>query len=201
MTPLSAWAARVAETIFPLSREQHDFKKALQEWKFTGNVVSFDQNDDDRTLTYEDYPPCEICDYPHIKTGYVIKNVLTEHELTIGCECIKRFQPGSDEAGFKRDHVLRCLGRLRWNRCRVNISSLEDYYLNEGAFTPKQLVLVFTLLERYQVKYNPICFKVKLRRDREKAQLEVISDRDLELIRPALSPVQAKRLLEDGILY
>jgi hypothetical protein len=196
----SVWAKRVADTIFPLSHEQHDFKKALQEWKFTGAVVRFDQNDDDEPLTYEDYPPCDLCDYPHIKTGYVIRNILTGEELTIGCECIKRFQPDTDEAEINKIHVLKCLDRLRWNRCRVNISSLEDYYLNEGAFTPKQLVLVFTLLERYKEKYNPICFKVKLRRDREKAQLEVISDRDLELIRPALSSVQVKKLMEDGIL-
>ncbi len=196
----TVWAKRVADTIFPLSQEQHDFKKALQEWKFTGEVVRFDQNDDDEPTTYEEYPPCDLCDYPHIKTGYVIKNILTGEELTIGCECIKRFQPDTDEADINKIHVLKCLGRLRWSRCRVNISSLEDYYQNEGAFTPKQLVLVFKLMDRHKVKHNPICFKVKLRRDREKAQLDEISYRDLELIRPALSSVQVKRLKEEGLL-
>ena len=44
----------------------------------------------------------------------------------------------------------------------------EDYYQNEGAFTPKQLVLVFKLMDRHKVKHNPIRFKVKLRRDRER---------------------------------
>ncbi|WP_214084171.1 hypothetical protein [Methanoculleus sp.] len=189
----SDWMSKVAETLLPLSQEQQNIVKALREWKFTGDVIDFSSNDDDKEVNYEEYPPCELCGYPHIKTGYMIKNVFTGEELTIGCECIKKFSP---EKEVDESHVLKCLNKLRWKRCKVNISSLEEYYQEEGAFTPKQLILVLNLFKKYNILYTPSCFKMKMRRDHEKSQLESLSDKEWDLIFPCLSPAQRRRRAE-----
>ena len=185
----SVWLSRVAEVVLPLSQEQQDIVKALREWKFTGDVVDFSENDDDREASYEDYPLCELCGYPHIKTGYVIKNTHTGEELTIGCECIKRFSP---EKEVNESHVVKCLNKLRWKRCGVNTSSFCDYYQEHGAFTPKQLVLVLRLLNKNNIPHTPACFKLKIRRDREREQFESLSDSEWDLIYPCLSASQRK---------
>lgn len=191
-----SWASRVAKNIFPLSVEQEDLRKALKEWKTTAeSPVDFSQNDDDDDVDVENYPPCQLCDHPHIKTGYVIVNIHTGQTLTIGSECIKKFQPEFEVKKVNYDHVIDCLNKLRLKIGDEMGASFIRYYNEKEAFTPKQLVLVLTLLNRYKIPYTAACFKLKIRRRFEQQQLkEIIDSSSVSLISKCLSPSQKRKL-------
>jgi hypothetical protein len=187
-----SWASKVAKNVFPRSVEQENLSKALKEWRDTAGVVDFSENDDDEEV--ENYPPCDLCDHPQIKTGYVIENVYTGHTLTIGSECIKKFQPEFEVKKANYNHVLDCLNKLTLKIGDEKGASFIRYYNENEAFTPKQLVLVLTLLNRYNIPYTAACFKLKIRRRREQQQLKELTDSDVSLISKCLSPSQKRKL-------
>ena len=186
------WVSRVAQNVFSRSVEQKSLRKALKEWKDTAEIIDFSENDDNEKV--EEYPNCELCNHPHIRTGYVIRNIYTGHTLTIGCECIKKFQPEFDESTAHQKHVIYCLEQLMAKQSRVNVLGLINYYNEEKAFTPNQLVMVIKLLKQYGIPYTASCFKMKIRRDREKIQFKNLTDSKIILIKNCLSPLQRKKL-------
>ena len=187
-----SWASRVADNVFPLSIEQNNLRKALKEWKDTAGVIDFSENDDDEKV--EEYPSCELCGHPHIKTGYIIENTLTGHTLVVGCECIKKFQPEFEIKKVNYNHVIDCLNTLKPKIGNEKGMSLIKYYAENKAFTPKQLVWVLKMLKRNNVPYTAACFKMKIRRDREKLQLKRLTDDEIALVSKCLTPSQEKNL-------
>ena len=178
------WIDRVQKNVFPLSEEQDDIKKALSEWKYSGDMYDLEYAEED----------CELCDHPGIRYQFEIVNTLNGNSLLIGSECINRFNIGViDEHGnilmgeaakkkVSRDRsrlindakfksVINTLVTLKLKEQNFDIDSFIDYYKDRKAFTPKQLFLIIWRLDKYKIPYNKNYFKLTIRRNREKEQL------------------------------
>jgi hypothetical protein len=197
------WASRVAKNLLPLSRKGADLAVALKEWRYTGNFYDLEEPSED----------CELCDHPDIRYQFEIANIHTSHALLVGSECINRFDiTALDEEGRELD-VEASKRRLGRDRARLvdnarkrriaaalvalggkdsdfKIESFIDYLQSRGAFTPKQLALVFWRLDHHQIPYRANDYKLTIRRNREKAQLIELPDWQLQRLWPALTPSQ-----------
>ncbi|RXE56413.1 hypothetical protein ABH15_10030 [Methanoculleus taiwanensis] len=92
------------------------------------------------------------------------------------------------------EHVIDCLNKLKTKIGDEEGASFINYYVKNEAFTPKQLILVLRMLKRYNIPYTAFCFKLKIRRNREKLQFERLTDDEISLISKCLSPSQKKKL-------
>ncbi len=197
------WAGRAAANLLPLSEEGSDLANALREWRYTGNFHDLE----------EPVETCQLCDHPDIRYQFEIRNLKTGHELLIGSECINRFGIAAtdeegralDAAGTRRKverdrrkliedarsrRVITALVALAHAETDFDIQSFIVYLRTRGAFTPSQLVLVLWRLRTRGIVHRPGDFKLTVKRNREKAQLQNLKDWQRELISPALTPAQ-----------
>lgn len=198
------WTTNVKDNILPLSIESNDMPKALKEWEYRGN-------------TYDLEAPiehCELCDHPDIRFQFEIINIHNNNCLLVGSECIKKFSGISvldtegkalptEEAKQKVDRdrrklvtdaqvksMLNSLVELSQKDDDFNIESFINDYQMRGAFTPKQLSTLFWRLKKYEVTHNKSCFKIYIRRQKDKDSLMSLKDFQLRSIWPALSSSQ-----------
>ncbi|HEY0148668.1 MAG TPA: hypothetical protein VGB70_06650 [Allosphingosinicella sp.] len=138
---------------------------------------------------------------------------MTKHALLIGSECIKRFEiSGIDDEGRSlsaedtarlvdrhRRHlvedartrrVMTSLLKLSSKASDFDALSFISYVDDRGAFTPKQLALIFWQMGRHGITYRPRDYKLTIRRNREKAQLRELSGPAFQRVLPAMTPSQ-----------
>jgi len=201
------WLERVKKSVFPLSVEKGDIRKALHEWFYTGDCYDLEFGRDD----------CELCGHPDIRYQFQIKNRHTQNGLLIGSECITRFDiPAVDERGSnlssgqtaqivakdrrklingaKERRMMLALIELKKRETDFDIEDFINYYAERGAFTPKQISTLFWRLEKNGIAYLASDFKLTIRRDREKNQLLALKDFQQAKILPCLSASQRKFL-------
>jgi len=197
------WAARCAETIFPLSLEKTSLANALREWLYVGNM--FDYGDIIET--------CKLCGHPNLRYHFEIVNSQNGNDLLVGSECINRFGiAATDEDGNILDAAT---SRKRVNRDKrtlvteaskrrqiaslvqlaavekdFDIQSFITYLQDRGAFTPIQLFTLSWKFKQHTVAYVPGDFKMIMNRDREKAQLKSMPDWKIRRLWPGLSFAQ-----------
>jgi hypothetical protein len=205
------WLNRVKNSIFPFSIEKEDVQKALVEWHYTGDTFDLEASVED----------CELCGHKEIRYQFTIRNQYTDSELLIGSECITRFDiPAISEGGAslsaqetkklvsrdrrklitdaKKRRLIKTLVELKKSEESFNIDSFINYYGERGAFTPKQLAMLFWRLSKYQIPRHPADFKLTIRRDREKEQLLDLQDFQLAAISECLSGTQMEFLRQHG---
>lgn len=205
------WLERVKKNIFPLSLEQTNIRKAIDEWIYEGNMLDLEIAEES----------CEICDQPNIRYQFEIINKNNDNTLLVGSECITKFEiPVLDSSGVKlssndakkkvnRDrnklvteakekHVINSLIKLKAIDETFNIDSLLEYYKERKAFTTKQLSMLIWRLDDAKIDYNKANFKVTIKRGREKDQLMNLEDWRLRKLWQCLSSSQ-KKLVEDKI--
>ncbi|PAD74814.1 hypothetical protein, partial [Paenibacillus campinasensis] len=169
------WLERVQVNIFPVSEEQCDIRKALNEWVYQGDMYDVEIAEE----------TCELCDQPHIRYQFEIVNLLNKNTLQIGSECIKRFDIGvvdskgtlltSEEAKKKvnkdknkliTDGKVKSVMNSLINLARLDeefeIESFIKYFKENNAFTPKQLSTLIWRLEKYKVEHNKSHFKLTI---------------------------------------
>lgn len=201
------WLDRVKKSVFPLSVEKQDIRKALQEWFYTGDCYDLEFGRDD----------CELCGHLEIRYQFQIKNRHTQNGLLIGSECITRFDiPAMDAngatlsskqtaqivakdrrkliSGAKERRMMLTLIELKKRERDFDIEDFISYYQERGAFTPKQVSTLFWRLDKNGIQYNASDFKLTIRRDREKNQLLMLKDFQRHKILPCLSASQRKFL-------
>ena len=197
------WAARCAETLFPLSVERTNLSIALREWLYVGNM--FDHGQPIET--------CKLCGHTNIRYHFEIVNAHNDNDLLVGSECINRFGiAATDDAGNVLDATT---SRRRVNRDKrylvteaskrrqiaslIQLASVEkefdilsfiDYLQDRGAFTPSQLFTLFWKLKSHNVTYIPGDFKLTIMRNREKAQLKSMPNWQIQQLWPSLSSTQ-----------
>jgi hypothetical protein len=199
---MSGWEERAAASLLPLSRSS-TFWVALREWRYTGWF--FDVESTDGT--------CELCGQQDLRYHFEIANRDTGARLLVGSECIKRFDlTGLDEEGreigaadtarlvdrhrrglvedARRRRVMTALLRLGRAAPDFDADSFLDYVDDRGAFTPKQLAMIFWRLQSSAIPYRPADFRLTIRRDREKAQLRRMSEAAYRRIQPAMTKAQ-----------
>jgi hypothetical protein len=201
----NGYLPRIKRTLFPLSHERNDFRKAISEWDYTGKYRS---NDDCCA-------GCGLCGHPGLRYEFEIRNRCTGATLFVGSECIKKFQIRATDyerrklSAIETQHKVaddrRQLQKVARDRYVVsklleatkadNEFDLEDfltYWTEHGAFTPNQLSFLFWRLGESAIPYECASFKVKIRRSRERDQLSSMPGWKLEKIWPALSPSQRR---------
>ncbi|HEX8443506.1 MAG TPA: hypothetical protein VF631_07650 [Allosphingosinicella sp.] len=199
---MSGWEERAAASLLPLSRSP-TFWVALREWRYTGRF--FDLENTDGT--------CELCSQRDLRYHFEIADRGTRGELLVGSECIKRFDlSGLDEEGreidaadtarlvdrhrrglvedARRQRVMTALLKLGQATPDFDAGSFLGYVDDRGAFTPKQLAMIFWRLQGSAVPYRPSDFRLTIRRDREKAQLRSMPEAAYRRVEPAMTKAQ-----------
>lgn len=208
---MESWLERVKKSTFPLSIEKDDIRKALAEWFYTNETYDLEFPSED----------CQLCGHPNIRYQFTIRNRFTKKELLIGSECITRFDiPAVDESGTalssketkkvvsqdrrklitdaKERRMIQTLVELKKKEEDFDVDSFITYFKERGAFTPKQLALLFWKLDVNDIPRHVIDFKLTIKRKREKEQLLGLKDFQIKTILPCLSPSQKKFLSENG---
>jgi hypothetical protein len=199
---MSGWEERAAESLLALSTSS-TFWVALREWRYTGRF--FDLESTDGT--------CELCSQQDLRYHFEIANRGTGGQLLVGSECIKRFDlSGLDEEGreigaadtarlvdrhrrglvedARRRRMMTALLKLGQAAPDFNADSFLVYAEDRGAFTPKQLAMIFWRLQSSAIPYRPSDFRLAIRRDREKEQLRSMSAAAFQRIQPAMTKAQ-----------
>jgi hypothetical protein len=205
---MSNWAERAAAAIIPLSRASV-LAAALKEWAYTGRFFDLEATDG----------TCELCGQEDLRYHFEIENEVTSSSLLVGSECIKRFDIGGiDERGQRIDaadtgklvdrhrrglvedarkrRVMTALLRLEQKAHDFEAQSFLAFVDDKGAFTPKQVAMLFWRLGSAGVEYRPMDWKVRLRRDSDYGQLRHMKTAALNRVLPALTTVQRKRVAE-----
>lgn len=198
-----SWIDNSVKNLLPLSNERVDFAAALHEWLYGGDMYDLE----------EPIETCELCEHPEIRYQFKIVNRHNGNELLVGSECINKFGiAATDDVGNilgrddsrrrvnkDRRHLvtearnkrqINSLVRLSGVEDNFNINSFISYVQDRGAFTPDQLSLLFWRFKNKNITYNPLDFKLTIRRNREKEQLKKMLEWKLCQLWPALSASQ-----------
>ena len=118
--------------------------------------------------------------------------------MLVGSECIKRFEIGGlDERGqrigaeatgklvdkhrrglvedARKQRVMTALLKLGQKDPAFEAQNFIEFVDDKGAFTPKQVAMIFWRLSSNGVEYRPTDWKVRLRRDSDIAQLRTMT--------------------------
>ncbi len=205
---MTTWAERAAAAILPHSQAL-SLAAALKEWAYTGRFFDLEATDG----------TCELCGQQELRYHFEIENRLTGATLLVGSECIKRFDiTGVDDQGrrltadetgklvdrhrrglvedARKRRVMTALLRLEQKVLDFEAKSFLDFVDDKGAFTPKQVAMLFWRLGSAGVEYRPTDWKVRLRRDSDYGQLRTMKIAALNRVLPALTPPQRKRVAE-----
>lgn len=217
------WVKRVAENLLPLSEEKEHLIKAMREWIYEGVMKDAKGNEEDGGFSddSENMPDCELCDHPEIRYQFQIINQFNQNELWVGSSCITKF---SDEIGIidengdiktgdevkkkvdhdrnemikeaKRKNVIFTLNLMRPYAQNDFIDGLISHFEQKGNFTPKQLLTILLIIRGHDIKFKPHNFKMGMRRNREKEQLEEMTDDELRHLWRSLSANQKKWVIK-----
>lgn len=91
-------------------------------------------------------------------------------------------------AEFER--ALSCIARLSNKEGVSNSDSFASYLRSRGAFTPRQMVMLFGLFRRHKIYYQAADFKIIIKKHREQEQLKFMSDTEIKIIWGVLSKDQ-----------
>ncbi|MDP2714439.1 hypothetical protein [Rheinheimera sp.] len=199
------WMENSIKNLIPLSAA-NDFKEALKEWEFTGEVIDHQIADE----------TCELCEHEELRYHFEIINYLKLNHLWVGSSCILRFQEivVYDESGMqltdartrKReldralkdkqvDIALQPL-RILWKidrEYRKYIEMSVSHFKSKGAFTPQNLVVLCEKMHKNDIKYQPSMFPVYLRTRECKAYLRTLKDDQLNYVLQCMSSQQRER--------
>lgn len=191
----------IRETLFSVSMEQKKFRRALKEWRFTGQV---DENE-------ECGEKCELCGHEEIRWSFWIQNIHNSNRLTTGSKCIKLFSQiqvldanGEPMEGAERNRAINKAlkdaieARRKEAACRPIMHLMEvekspmlndvflSVYKNKG-LTPKQASILFWRLKENGISFEPENYKLRLRSERDKMNLLKMPDWQVERIKPCMS--------------
>lgn len=190
---------RVRENILPLS-VSGTLPEAFKEWYFTDHTI-------DHEAPIED---CQLCNQEQLRYHFEIKNLHTNHTLMVGSQCILKFQLQVfengrvlDEVGTKKkldslmkqmriESCIKALDRLAEAENNDILSNALTYYKKNKYLTPKQAFVVLWRLRKHKIDHSPSFFKVSLKRDKYKRDLQLMEESRVHVIWPALTSSQRK---------
>ena len=201
------WIGRSKETLTQYSVNKKNFREMLNEWFYNGESYDLE----------EPCEACELCGYREIRYQFTIQNRINHNELLVGSECITRFDlsgigengeyiaPQQTQKKVQRDRqrlikearlkrVLNCLIQLSYKAPELEMEKTIEKFQDRGVFSPKHVLFIFWKLDGAKITYDPRDFKVSLRRNREKDQIEEFKDWQLHKLRLCLTSAQ-KRLI------
>lgn len=200
------WGERAAVNLIPLSFA-NSIGPAIAEWFYTGNFLDLEATDG----------VCELCNQLDLRYHFEIRNHLTHSKILVGSECIKRFDlTGVDDNGnwidatetgrlvdrhrrglvedARKRRVMAALLKLAQFAPEFDAMSFIEFVDDKGAFTPKQVSMVFWKLNTFAINYQPRDWRVRLRRNSDLGQLRNLNPAAFERVWAALSPDQRHRI-------
>ncbi len=198
------WLKAAQVNLLPLSREQADLERALEEWEHTGKII-------DHGAAVE---VCQLCDRQQLRYHFEISNRHTSKTIMVGSSCIKKFDiTVFDDHGHKLEGEVRekwlkkaiaerqkemMLEPLRelWSvaeEYRDIIERCVDGFESLNGCTPARLCFLFQQMRECGIKFNPQLYKVVLRSYADKMELVQLTSEEFALIWPSLSPQQKRR--------
>ena len=194
---LTPWASRALELLRPLSMNPSGtFRETVNEWAVWDMV--------DNGPNPSRWGSCTICHNDGIRYSYSIKNRYTEHRVeAIGSVCIQCFMENADIGIKTAQKKMQAKTRLNWleeigARSHADgkfVKSVDDFSKENSGLTPKQLIALIRIGERYDIPLPIGIYQVKLRRNKDKSQFKGLSQDDIKRIIPFISPAQRSRYL------
>jgi len=205
---INPWLKKSKQNLIPLSIS-NNFSDALKEWFFTGDV------EDHLGQLVE----CEMCEHPELRYHFEIKNRLKENTLWVGSSCIERFEEIEvfDENGVRliteesrkkelkrqlkkrlEELMLQPLRDLwktypKGSEQRDQILKAVQHYKKQSGFTPRDLLLLFSRLEKKNIAYESKRYKLSLRSEYNKSFVSVLTKKELNKLHPCFSREQLKK--------
>ena len=194
-----SYPLRVRENILPLSLA-NNLPEAFGEWFFTERIHDHETPDAD----------CELCNQEELRYHFQIKNEYTEKELWVGSSCILKFGLSVFDEGKLLDKkntkkkLAALTKKMQLESCIKALETLADkegggilqgaldYYKREKRLTPKQAFVVFWRMQERGIDHCPSFFKIALRRDQHKYDLQKMSTYKVHKFWKALTPSQRK---------
>lgn len=202
---MTIYPKRVADNILPLSIAG-TLPEAFKEWYFTESIQDHEQSEE----------ICQLCDQEELRYHFEIRNRLTHKNMWVGSSCILKFQLQVFENGrllddtSSRNKLNRLKQKMRLESCVKALRNLAnsenntilanalDYYQKNKYLTPKLAFVVFWRLNANKIDHSPSFFKVSLKRDSYKNDLEKMPTDRVHVIWPALTGSQRKLAQELG---
>jgi hypothetical protein len=181
-----------------------ELPQAFEEWHFTDRVA-----EDEEILA-----TCGLCGKEGLRYQFEICNRHTQNILWVGRKCIVRFIPVYDEKGKPLDRrgVQRKLDDVtRKRQYESCVKMLECAIQKETLFrgtlydaldccrkykrlTPNRARAVFLRLKEHKIEHIRKFFKVCLKSNSDKDELRKMSERDRQMLWPALSASQRRQV-------
>ncbi|MCB2181259.1 MAG: hypothetical protein KQH63_04500 [Desulfobulbaceae bacterium] len=196
------------------SNESQDYKKAANEWEFSGSVT-------DHIVSNQ---ICQLCEGENLRYHFEVINRVKKHNsLMVGSSCIKKFditvydESGEEIFGKQRDYFLKkkidekkqevMLDQVRslWKKASSYDQSLIEYYVKcyqrENAFYPEDLANLFGLMKNFDIEFAPTLYKVLLKGKSNLRSLLNMSKNDQDRVLPCLTAAQKKRFSEKKKIF
>jgi hypothetical protein len=202
---MNKYPQRVADNILPLSISK-SLTDAFKEWYFT-------ERSEDHEEAIEN---CELCNHEQLRYQFEIQNKNTKECLWVGSSCILKFKVAVFDDGVlldekKSEKKLNALIRkMQLDSCikaLEALSSLEnndilknalDYYNKNKYLTPKFAFVVFWKLNEKKIDYHPSFFKISLKKNSFKKDLEEMPLNRVQMFWSALTSSQREIAIKFG---
>jgi len=202
---MSSYPKRVAENILPLSISG-ELSEAFKEWSFT-----------EITEDHEDViENCQLCNQEQLRYHFEIKNEYTNERLMVGSSCILKFNVAVYEKDIRlnekdsKNKLDQFLKKMRLESCIKALEKLAIsennkilksaliYYSENKYLTPKFAFVVFWRLQKNNIDHSPSFFKISLKKNQFKKDLEEMETSRVHYFWKALSSSQKKLAVEYG---
>lgn len=203
---MARWRNKSIENLLQFSIEKTDHVVAAKEWSFSGNVI-------DHCIANQ---TCQLCEGENLRYHFEIKNKYKDIVLLVGSSCIKKFDisvfdnDGNELFGVQKDSFLKkkiqekkkeiLLEQLRslWSKSppaeKEEIEIYVSNYNRKNGFSPEEINFLFSKMDKHQIKYTDVLYKVSLRSQFELLSLANMPETEQKKILPCLSVSQKKRL-------
>jgi len=202
---MNTYPKRVRDNILPISIGR-TLPEAFEEWSFT-----------ERTKDYEQpIESCQLCEQEDLRYHFEIRNAFTQKTLWVGSRCILKFGLSVFESGrllseseakkklerlMQQMQLASCvhaLQKLNFTEKNAILASALEFYKRNKFLSPKFAFVVLWRLQKHKIHHNQSFFKINLKRDKYKQDLQNMKLSHVHIIWPALSSSQRKMALRLG---
>jgi hypothetical protein len=180
--------------------------EAFEEWSFTENTIDHE----------EPIEMCQLCEHEELRYHFEIRNAITPKTLWVGSKCILKFGLSvfEDDIRLTQKQTEKKLDRLMQKmrlesclRALKRLAKTEDsdilenalaYYEKNKFLTSKFAFVVLWRLQHNKIDHSPSFFKVSLKKQKCKDDLQQMQPSRVHTIWPALSSAQRKLAIEMG---
>lgn len=202
---MNSYPQRVRDNILPISIGS-TLPEAFEEWSFTEQTHDYEQP----------IESCQLCEQEDLRYHFEIRNALTKKTLWVGSQCILKFGLSVFESGRRlseseaKKKLERLMQKMQLESCvhalqklastekNEILASALEYYKRNKFLSPKFAFVVLWRLQKNKILHNPSFFKINLKRDKYKQDLQNMKLSHVHIIWPALSSSQRKLAIRVG---